>query len=267
MNKDTDQQKMPGLYAITLVCGFFSGVAIYSALSVLNLPQLESGVFALLGGFTVGAFVYRERSLTLSFEHFRNENSRLIARYEKQIYYYYSRSLAPLVCFDASTLLVDKASPGFLQLLRASSDLNVRGKSIEDLLGVPRSSLDAMVSECRREQFAHIPQQLNIKDAAGHEFLAEVALEYVKDQHMVEATFFVSPSLQSDESDMVDISDGNLERYRKGLFRRETRIIELKEEVNRILEEVGREPRYTFGQMKQGIDFPINHQHDWREGE
>ena len=42
----------------------------------------------------------------------------------------------------------------------------------------------------------------------------------------------------------LGVAQKDLERFRKGMFRRETRILELKEEVNEICREAGFPTRY-----------------------
>lgn len=243
---------------ISLVAGLSSGAAIVFTLSALGLPSMEAGVFGLLSGFTLGAFIYRERSLTSAFERFRSDKNHELVRYEKQIYYYYNRSLVCLAYFDAGNLLVDKVSPGFLQLLRIPPDVNVCGKSIVELLHVSASHFEAIVSEAQHEKYNSKPYKLKLQDTEANQIHVEVTLEYVKDKHMVEAAFFVNPNQAEDEVDEVDVTTQDLDRFRRGMYRREIRIIELKEEVNEILKEVGKEPRYGFDNKLKDTHFPAD---------
>ena len=257
-------QNVVSIIAISLVVGLCAGSAILFTLFSLGLPKLEATVFGLLGGFTIGAFIYRERSLTNSFEHFRSGKNYELVQYEKRIQFYYSRSLVCLAYFDAGSLLVDKVSPGFLQLLRIPPDLNVRGKSIVELLHITPSSLEAIISEAQHENYILKPSELKLQDSEGNQLKVEVTVEYLKDQHMVEAAFFLNPSLAT-EGDEEDVTTKDLDRFRRGMYRRETRIIELKEEVNEILKGFGKKPRYGFDQKSKDTHFPTDNFVDKKE--
>ena len=258
MSLSAPEQNMASLVVLSLIAGLSACLAVFFTLSALGLLHMEAAVFSLLSGFTLGAFVYRERSLTNTFERFRSEMNHDLVRYEKQIHYYYSRSLACLAYFDAGTLLIDKVSPGFLQLLRIPSDLNVRGKSIYELLHLSPSMMEAIVSEAQLNDPNQKPHSLKLQDSEGNKLQVEVTLEYAKEQHMVEAAFFVYPSSSTQDDEEVDITSKDLDRFRRGMYRRETRIIELKEEVNEILKEAGKEPRYGFDRKLEDKNFPID---------
>ena len=258
MSHSPSSQNAANLVVISLIAGLFTTLAIIVALSALGLQRMEAAVFAILSGFTLAAFVYRERSLTNTFKDFRRDKNDQLVRYEKQIEYYYSRSLACLVYFDAGSLLVDRTSPGFLQLLRIPPELNVRGKSIVELLRVKASSVEALVSESQHHTYDQKPHHIQVQDAEGNSLSLEVTLDYLKDQHMVEAAFLPSPEATVEDAEDVDITSKDLDRFRRGMYRRETRIIELKEEINDILKEAGKEPRYGFDLKTKGSNFPAD---------
>jgi hypothetical protein len=82
---------------------------------------------------------------------------------------------------------------------------------------------------------------------------------------MVEAAFFLNPSPAVQGGEEVDVTSKDLDRFRRGMYRRETRIIELKEEVNEILKEVGKKPRYGFDQKLRDTHFPADRLADKKE--
>lgn len=251
MSRIASKDQTGSFLFVAIGSGLFAGIALLFTLITLGLPRLEAAVFAALSGFTLGAFVYRERDLTSANKRMREEHSSELESLEKRIQYYYDRALVCLAYFDAGTLLVEKVSPGFLQLLRIPPDLKVRGKSIVELLHVSASRIEAIVSEAQRESTGAKTHQLLAADSRGSQFTVEVTFNYIKQNHMVEAAFFVSPFCGDENVEQVDMARKDLERFRRGMYRRETRILELKEEVNEILKAAGREPRYSFDQKTQ----------------
>jgi len=259
MSRDASKEQTGSFLILAIITGLLAGMALFFTLHTLGLPFLEAKVFAILGGFTLGAFVYRERALTHSNYRMREQHSSEIARLEKRIQHFYDDSLVCLAYFDAGTLLIDKVSPGFLLLLSVPSELNLRGKSIVELLHISQSRMEAILSEAKREDSAANVHQLLAVDSLGSQLPLEVTLKYLSEAHMVEAAFFVSPHNLIERKDVedVDIAHKDLDRFRRGMYRRETRILELKEEVNEILRATGREPRYRFDQKTQDTHTPI----------
>ena len=249
-----------------VLSGLFAGIALLFTLSTLGLPRLEAVVFAGLSGFTLGAFVYRERALTYSLDRRREEHRSEVARLEKRVHYYYEESLACLAYFDAGTLLTEKVSPGFLQLFRIPPDLEVRGKPIVDLLHVSASRIETILGEAKRETAKAKTFQVLAENAKGSQLPVEITLKYFKDTHMVEAAFLVAPFSADDHLEQVDVARKDLDRFRRGMYRRETRILELKEEINEILKESGREPRYKFDQKTQDTHIRVEKNSNSEEG-
>ncbi|HKK19693.1 MAG TPA: hypothetical protein VJ952_13520 [Opitutales bacterium] len=251
---------------MSLVFGLVTGAGLLLTLTTLGLPVLEASVVATLGGFTVGAFVYRERTL-MDARNKLSESHRLeVSRLEKRIQHYYEHSLACLAYFDAGTLLIEKVSPGLLQLLRTPLELKARGKSIVELLHISPSRMEAIIAESRREAATTTKaHRLIAEDSKGSQLTLEVTLQYFKGAHMVEAAFFASPFSGREDVNEADMARKDLDRFRRGMYRRETRILELKEEVNKILKEAGLEPRYRFDQKTQDTHVPAPKKSDREE--
>lgn len=257
MFSDATKEHPGSILAVSILFGLLSGGAIVFTLSAVGLPLFEASVFAVLSGFTLGAFLYRERALTYSSDRLRNQQRLEVARLEKRIQYYYEDSLSCLAYFDAGTLLIDKVSPGFLQLFRVPSALEVRGKSIVEILRVAPSTFETIVIKAKRELSDEARHYLLAEDSQGEQLPIEFTAKYDRDSHMVEAAFFVSPLSGREEVEKVDIARQDLDRFRRGMYRRETRILELKEEVNDILKEAGQEPRYRFDRKTQDTHSPL----------
>jgi hypothetical protein len=258
MSREVPKEQTGSFLMIATIAGLFVGGSLFFTLINLGVPHLETTVFSLLGGFTLGAFVYRERMLTRSDDLIREQHSFDVSRLEKRIEHYYDHSLACLAHFDAGTLLVDKASPGFLQLLSVPPDFTVRGKSIVELLHVSHSQMETIVNESRLEGGVVKGHSIMVEDSRGNRFPLEVTLNYSRETHMVEAAFWVAPVNEKGSAEEGDIAQKDLERFRRGMYRRETRILELKEEVNEILKASGQEPRYRFAQKAQDTQVPLS---------
>ena len=80
--------------------------------------------------------------------------------------------------------------------------------------------------------------------AEGFSTNAVISGQYFPDDHVIEAAFFVHPINNAERMADLGTAQKDLQRFRKGMFRRETRILELKEEVNEICREAGLPNRY-----------------------
>ena len=78
----------------------------------------------------------------------------------------------------------------------------------------------------------------------GFSMNAVISGQYFQDDHVVEAAFFVYPINNIERMAELGAAQKDLQRFRKGMSRRETRILELKEEVNEICREAGFPTRY-----------------------
>lgn len=246
-----------GILTVSIVAGMLTAIAIILALTAVSLPSMEASVFGLLSGFTFGAFVYRERTLTLANEISREEQRARVACLEKHFEYYYGESLACLAYFDAGTLMVEKVSPGFLKLLNIPVDVKVRGKSVAELLRVSTSAVEKIVSEVRDQSKMRKPHSLYLQNQKGEQFQVDVSAIYYKETHMVEATFYSASLNGKEDYEEIEIARKDLDRFRRGMYRRETRILELKEEINRILKDSGKEARYKFDLKSQATNTSV----------
>jgi hypothetical protein len=244
-----------------VLSGLFAGVALFFTLSNLEFSSFGALVFAGLVGGTLGAFVYRERSLEQRCEEYRWE----VARLEERMHHYYEESLACLACFETESLLTEKVSPGFLQLFRIPPGLEVRGKSIVELLQVSAVQFESIVAEAKRTTARGKSFQLLAEDAKGCQLPVEITLKYLKSRHMIEAAFFVASTSAGKNLQQVDVAPEDLDRFRRGMYRRETRILELKEEINWLLRESGQGPRYRFDQKTQDVNLVMGKDAESRE--
>ncbi len=157
----------------------------------------------------------------------------------------YSHSMACLVRFDAGTLIIDRASPGFIKMLRMPMESELRGQNLEVLLGVNTLMLESVVELIKQgEEALGKEAKLEIMSADGFRTNALISGQYTPEDHIVEAAFFVDPVNNAERIADLGALQKDLERFRKGMFRRETRILELKEEVNEVRRNAGLPARY-----------------------
>ena len=120
----------------------------------------------------------------------------------------------------------------------------LRGQSLEVLLGVNTLKLQSVIELIKGGEASGKVPKLEIMSAGDFSTNAVISGQYSPSDHIVEAAFFVHPVNNAERVAELGAAQKDLERFRKGMFRRETRILELKEEVNGIRREAGLPARY-----------------------
>ena len=231
-------------FILALFLGVFSSLAIATGLIVIDAPAWGIYLFAALGGVTAASFVWIERSLVFQIKEKELLLGLEVTRQQEFQDCLYSRSMACLVRFDAGTLIIDRASPGFIKMLRMPMESELRGQSLDALLGVNRLKLESVVELIKQGGALVKEPKLELMSAEGFSTNAVISGQYFPDDHVVEAAFFVHPINNAERMADLGAAQKDLQRFRKGMFRRETRILELKEEVNEICREAGLPTRY-----------------------
>lgn len=215
-----------------------------AVLLALGVAALEAYVFAALGGLMIACFVWVERSLIFQLKAKERLLGVEVAQRQESQSKLYSRSLACFVRFDAGTLIIDRATPGFIKMLRMPADTMLRGRRLEEVLGVNPMKLESVVDSIKQGDSSVKQPRVEILGADGHTTHALVSGHYFETEHMVEAAFFVPPLKNAERIADLEAAQKDLDRFRKGMFRRETRILELKEEVNALCVEANQPARY-----------------------
>ena len=243
--KPSDSQDLPfSAFVLALFLGVFSSLAIATGLIVIDAPAWGIYLFAALGGVTAASFVWIERSLVFQIKEKELLLGIEVTRQQEFQDCLYSHSMACLVRFDAGTLIIDRASPGFIKMLRMPMESELRGQSLDALLGVNRLKLESVVELIKQGGALVKEPKLELMSAEGFSTNAVISGQYFPDDHVVEAAFFVHPINNAERMADLGAAQKDLQRFRKGMFRRETRILELKEEVNEICREAGLPTRY-----------------------
>ena len=243
--KPSDSQDLPfSAFVLALFLGVFSSLAIATGLIVIDAPAWGIYLFAALGGVTAASFVWIERSLVFQIKEKELLLGLEVTRQQEFQDCLYSHSMACLVRFDAGTLIIDRASPGFIKMLRMPMESELRGQSLEVLLGVNRLKLESVVELIKQGGALVKEPKLELMSAEGFSTNAVISGQYFPDDHVIEAAFFVHPINNAERMADLGTAQKDLQRFHKGMFRRETRILELKEEVNEICREAGLPNRY-----------------------
>jgi hypothetical protein len=233
-------------FFLALSIGVISSLAILVIFVQLGVSHFGAYVFAGLGGITVFCFVWIERSLIAQIKEkdriYTLEVKRRLEAQNRR----YSRSLACFVRFDAGTLIIDQASPGFIKMLRLPMDTVLRGQRLEEVLGVNPLKLESVVDSIKMGDSSLKLPKVEILGDDGMVTQALISGQYWAEEHIVEAAFFVPPLKSSERIADLEAAQRDLDRFSRGMFRRETRILELKEEVNMICKEAKMPIRYQI---------------------
>ena len=192
--KPSDSQDLPfSAFILALFLGVFSSLAIATGLIVIDAPAWATYLFAALGGVTAASFVWIERSLVFQIKEKELLLGFEVARRQEFQDYLYSHSMACLVRFDAGTLIIDRASPGFIKMLRMPMESELRGQSLDVLLGVNRLKLESVVELIKQGGALVKEPKLELMSAEGFSTNAVISGQYFPDDHVIEAAFFVHP--------------------------------------------------------------------------
>ena len=239
---DTTSSSPPYHALIGGVAAVFSFAALSLFFSRIGVETLESIIFAGLSSLVVGAFVYRERTLVWNSAISERLHFVRLSQMNDRIDRLYADSVACLVKFDAGTLIVDRASPGFFDVLGVSSDRGLSGARLDEVLGVESTRLESIVYQIKAGTIS-VREELVCKQADGKPIKLLISGCYLPHLHSIEAALFSVPKKTSESTEFEKVME-DLERFRKGIVRRESRILELKGDVNRLLTGAGEPVMY-----------------------
>lgn len=242
---------------VSVFFGIIISVIIGLFLYTLGLSLLEASVFGVLGGFTMGAVLYREQNLIRLFEDTRKNLSYEVLQYKQRLQNMYDHSSCCLLEFDAETHAVHKASLGAVRLLAVPPDREVRGDSLLDVLRVESKCLVDLFSEAKAAPNGVIRKTVEIVNFNDRKLACEVSAIYYNDNGFIELALYLMPERHAEGDSNSKGRREDFDRFRRGLYRRESRILELKEEVNKILVKQNKKPRYKFDQRTNDSPAPL----------
>ena len=240
-----------------LLAGVFAFAVVYFLVSRLGMDAAAVPVFCALAALLVGGIVYRERGVVRRLRAMEDARGRERDSHARRLEYLYTDSTASLVVFEAGSLLVERASPGFVSAMKLEPRANPAGEGLAGLLGVEPSVLERFVNRIRRGETA-LREALNVRLEDGESAKFLVAGHFIDGTRRIEASFLHVP-WTSGEIRELERTVGDLERFRRGMVRREKRILELKGEVNHLLRRSGERARYQVDDQSDDSEFEQKH--------
>lgn len=239
---DSPFSSQPYHFLVGAVAGVFSFAALSLVFSRIGVEPMETVIFASLSALTVGIFIYRERVLVHELASAERKYVAQLSLEAERIDELYANSVACLVTFDAGTLTIDRVSSGFFDLLGISANQDLSGASLEEVLGVDSTHLASVVYQIKAGTIS-VREELVCKLSDGKTVRLLISGRYMPHLHVVEAAFFRLPRKTTTLADYERVID-DLERFKKGIVRRENRVLELKGEVNQLLQQSRKPDRY-----------------------
>lgn len=133
---------------------------------------------------------------------------------------------------------------GFAELLSLDTGSQMTGADLGDLLKVESSRIE-LITERIRNGSSDRALPLICRSSQGREIEVRVSGVYLPIEHAVEVVLICHPDSFERHADHQETMD-DLERFRKGMMRREKRILDLKAEVNKLLTDAEEAPRYEI---------------------
>ncbi|WP_148216340.1 DUF4229 domain-containing protein [Coraliomargarita akajimensis] len=227
-----------------VVAGVFVFITIAVVVSRMGGSLVGSLALALVIAGLLSWLAFRERRLFLQLEMLetaqRQETSKLSGRLDR----FYQDPAIALVEFDPVNLLIKRAGDGFSGILGVSESASCMGKRLDEVLTVDLVRLELLVEQIRCNPDAP-GRSLSCRDVDGRELKLYVSGYYLEDQQTIEAVLSPMPESYEAYAESQQTAD-DLERFRKGMVRREQRILELKAEVNALLADAHKEARYQI---------------------
>ena len=235
------------------VWGLFAFGLGLMVVSQLGLAVVESTVIASLVGGLVAVFIYRERSLLKRISVLENEQLKEFGLISQRLENFYENEVGAIVLFDASALIVERASPGFYRLLGYEESNSGPSARLWELLKIPSARLETMVDRVHNESGTAL-EVLDCKNNSDEPIRLRMVARLIRELNSIEASF-EPVALGNEDRIRMEETIADLERFRRGMVRREERILELKGEVNQLAREHGEAPRYRVDDRSEDSQF------------
>ncbi len=228
---------------ISIASGVFAFATISLVISSFGVLPMPTLLFAGLSGIAVVGFVLRERNLLKRLENSERHKAERISQLQAELDYLYQGSIISLIEYDAGNFLVGRASSGFYQLMGFELNRELQGHDLPTLLGVDSTDIERLTARIKRGEIKD-SVTLSCRRTGGDVLELNASGRLIKERYMIELCLVCSPDNFKKYAELQQMME-DLERFRKGMLRREKRIIDLKNEVNGLLAVKGQEPRYA----------------------
>jgi PAS domain-containing protein len=234
--------------AAAIVYGLLGGIFAFMVISIMLQPLRFDPVSVLgvaLGGSVVtGFFLARERYLTSRIQALEDEGGRKASAAVGGRETFLRNAVAAFVRYDAVNFRILQASPGLLALTGRKGGEEVQERSMVDVL-LTESSAFRKVSDAVRREGPEASFALECRRKDGQALPLVVSGFCPPGSSVVELALAQAGSGASNLLELEE-KEGDLERFRRGMIRREFRILELKNEINTLCDELGKRRRYRI---------------------
>ena len=162
----------------------------------------------------------------------------------RRVEHFYTTSPVAVVTLEVDSWTVQRASRGFASLLGMDPGTKLVGTWLAALLKAQTSQMDALEAHLS-DSGASGPIPLTCFNAEGHALNVVVSGKMIGSAAQAELVFAPDPGQFLNDHELEERAE-EMESFRKMMMRRENRILELKSEVNRLLAESRRAPRYEI---------------------
>jgi hypothetical protein len=162
----------------------------------------------------------------------------------RRVEHLYTISPVAVITLEMTSWTVQRASRGFTNLLGLDPETKLAGTRLAALLKAQTSQMDALEAHLR-DSSPSGPIQLTCFNAEGRALDLFVSGRMMEPASLAELVFVADLGQFLNDHDLEERAE-EMESFRKMMMRRETRILELKSEVNRLLVGSRSAPRYEI---------------------
>lgn len=217
---------------------------LFVVLNRTGVAQLDATFWSFFAAIVSGGAAYRYRFLLFSLRELECEVESKEMQQAASDVYRFSNSKGSWLRLDPRSLRIRSASPGLSTLLRIETTAEVAGQLVHELVGLDAGPVRAYVDEVLQVEYI-FDRELSLKDRDGETLDVVACGQVLPESGWIEIAFFAT-AIDRLRLAKLEQSIFEIERFQKGIHRREMRILELKGEVNSVLSQFGYAPRYQI---------------------
>ncbi|MGB0263604.1 MAG: hypothetical protein ACPGCT_02200 [Opitutales bacterium] len=234
---------------IIVPLGFLAFVLIKLLLSKFSLSSFEANLLAAIGACSMGLFLVRERYLCGELKAAKSEYTKQISCLLQRVNAIETSQAICAVTVDMATLQLQRASSAFYDLCEVDAATDLSQLYLDTLLKIDANWLRHFLNGLNKN-LSDAEAAVAAVSPNGSALRLRISGRKYVDSEGAELVLFNLPNSAEELSERQEILN-ELERYSKGLLRRETRILELKREVNQLLTGAGQTVRYQVDSVSQ----------------
>ena len=246
LNETTDLESRRSSYAyrVVIFASILIGVflIIKIVLSGFSLSNFENTILSVFAAFGVTLFIIRDRYLGNQLKSLESKYLSIITSHKERIESIYSSHSICCAVIDIVTLELLRASPVFYDLCSIEKNSDTKGINFISLLKIESDTMHSYFEQLKNGADDSVTK-VNAVGSNDITLCLIISGRILADGHSAELIIFNSPCELVD-SDERQLMVAELDRYSQGVISRESRILDLKKEVNDLLVESGQVSRY-----------------------